>query len=141
MEPEPESITGRGSRGHSRLPLQAVKIMNNWIKKHRECPFPSEAAKKELQERTGLSRKKIGQWFINARRRSPLLRNRRRVRHRARPDAEGMSLPTESNVTHVGNPGTESAYCLCESHYETPQLANELFINYGHSPQLVWTWF
>ena len=56
-----------------RLPPAAVKTMRKWLKANCRRPYPTEAEKDDLVERTGLTKKKITQWFINARRRSPLV--------------------------------------------------------------------
>ena len=62
-----------------RLPPAAVRTLNSWFKANRRWPYPTNAQKNELVERTGLTKKKVDQWLTNTRRRSPLVTTFRRT--------------------------------------------------------------
>uniref|UniRef100_A0A2K6KQM8 Homeobox protein TGIF2LX n=2 Tax=Rhinopithecus TaxID=542827 RepID=A0A2K6KQM8_RHIBE len=51
------------------LPAESVKILRDWMYKHRFRAYPSEAQKQMLSRKTNLSLSQISNWFTNARRR------------------------------------------------------------------------
>ncbi|KAL4662113.1 hypothetical protein H8957_014954 [Semnopithecus entellus] len=51
------------------LPAESVKILRDWMYKHRFSAYPSEAQKQMLSRKTNLSLSQISNWFTNARRR------------------------------------------------------------------------
>ncbi|CAI2368275.1 unnamed protein product [Moneuplotes crassus] len=61
-------------------------ILLNWIREHRDSPYPTEDEKYQLAEATQLTVKQISNWFTNARKRnssemdsSKLIKRRKRV--------------------------------------------------------------
>ncbi|CAH2292294.1 homeobox TGIF2-like [Pelobates cultripes] len=52
------------------LPKIAVSIMYKWLEDNCEDPYPKDIEKAEMIEKTGLTRKQVEDWFINARRRA-----------------------------------------------------------------------
>ncbi|KAI9147051.1 Homeobox protein CUP9 [Paramyrothecium foliicola] len=52
-----------------RLTRQSVRLLNDWLLDHRDWPYPTEEEKQELQDRTGLTKAQVVNWFANARRR------------------------------------------------------------------------
>lgn len=48
---------------------KALLILQDWLRVHRDHPYPSPEAKERLRDITGLSIKQLNDWFINARRR------------------------------------------------------------------------
>ena len=49
------------------LPAYAKDILSSWFRNHVEHPYPTQAEKVELSEKTGLSLQKVDNWFINER--------------------------------------------------------------------------
>ncbi|XP_022159301.1 homeobox protein knotted-1-like 4 [Momordica charantia] len=52
-----------------KLPKEARQILFEWWSVHYKWPYPTEADKVALAERTGLDQKQINNWFINQRKR------------------------------------------------------------------------
>ncbi|XP_013009108.1 homeobox protein TGIF2LX [Cavia porcellus] len=50
------------------LPIESVKILQDWLYSHQFKAFPSEAEKQMLSEKTNLSFPQITNWFVNAHR-------------------------------------------------------------------------
>lgn len=49
--------------------LQAVAIMLDWLRQHKDNPYPNDDEKAMLIKQTGLTINQINYWFTNARRR------------------------------------------------------------------------
>ena len=49
--------------------FQAVAIMLDWLRQHKDNPYPNDDEKSVLIKQTGLSINQINYWFTNARRR------------------------------------------------------------------------
>ncbi|XP_017358406.2 LOW QUALITY PROTEIN: homeobox protein TGIF2LY [Cebus imitator] len=64
---KPLTLPRRRKKGN--LPVASVKILRDWMYKHRFRAYPSEGEKQMLSEKTNLSLSQISNWFINARRR------------------------------------------------------------------------
>lgn len=64
-------LMGLGSNADSNArnsyPKRIVKILMKWLKDHIYYPYPSEDERIDLCEKTGLSRKQLRIWLINAR--------------------------------------------------------------------------
>lgn len=52
-----------------KLPKEARQTLFEWWNVHYKWPYPTEADKVALAERTGLDQKQINNWFINQRKR------------------------------------------------------------------------
>jgi len=52
-----------------RFNAQSVKTqpLRDWLLKHFDKPYPEDADKLVLAERSGMTRAQVGNWFINAR--------------------------------------------------------------------------
>ena len=48
---------------------QAVAIMLDWLRQHKDNPYPNDDEKAMLIKQTGLTINQINYWFTNARRR------------------------------------------------------------------------
>nr|XP_011465433.1 PREDICTED: BEL1-like homeodomain protein 4 [Fragaria vesca subsp. vesca]XP_011465434.1 PREDICTED: BEL1-like homeodomain protein 4 [Fragaria vesca subsp. vesca] len=59
-----EQEAWRPQRG---LPERSVNILRAWLFEHFLHPYPSDADKQLLAQRTGLSRCQVSSWFVNAR--------------------------------------------------------------------------
>ncbi|KAI8335635.1 homeobox KN domain-containing protein [Choanephora cucurbitarum] len=57
----------RKRRGN--LPKTVTAVLKQWLIEHCRNPYPTEAEKTGLKEKTGLTLNQISNWFINARRR------------------------------------------------------------------------
>ncbi|KAK1348569.1 homeobox KN domain-containing protein [Hamiltosporidium tvaerminnensis] len=53
----------------SNYPKQISKVLQNWLRENVNNPYPTEAEKIVLSDKTGLDQTQINNWFINARRR------------------------------------------------------------------------
>jgi hypothetical protein len=52
-----------------KLPLAAVKLLDDWFAQHRKNPYPTNAERDQLIMSSGLTKKQVNTWFMNARRR------------------------------------------------------------------------
>ncbi|KAI8767598.1 trithorax group protein osa [Biomphalaria glabrata] len=57
------------SKKHPSLPKEAVNMMMEWLRNHKDNPYPNDDEKAMLIKQTGLSINQINYWFTNARRR------------------------------------------------------------------------
>lgn len=57
------------SKKHPSLPKEAVAIMLEWLRQHKDNPYPNDDEKAMLIKQTGLTINQINYWFTNARRR------------------------------------------------------------------------
>ncbi|KAI8378933.1 homeobox KN domain-containing protein, partial [Blakeslea trispora] len=57
----------RKRRGN--LPKTVTAVLKQWLVEHCRNPYPIEAEKTSLKDKTGLTLNQISNWFINARRR------------------------------------------------------------------------
>lgn len=74
-----------------RLSKRAVLILDGWLSRHHDAPYPTDEDKRRLQALTGLLHAQINTWFANA-------RKRRKLRSApalpaSRDDAPAPSLP------------------------------------------------
>ena len=59
--------SSNGKKKRPNLPAYAKDILSSWFSNHVEHPYPTQAEKVELSEKTGLSLQKVDNWFINER--------------------------------------------------------------------------
>ncbi|KAK5006665.1 homeodomain superfamily [Cryomyces antarcticus] len=64
-------------RRRGNLPKEATRMFKDWFEANIQSPYPSEDLKLQFCEQTGLTMNQVGNWFINQRRRTPLLRHKR----------------------------------------------------------------
>lgn len=57
-----------------RFSKEVVRMLRNWLNAHKARPYPTNEEMDLLQQRTGLNRTQIANWFANARRRGKLPR-------------------------------------------------------------------
>lgn len=57
------------SKKHPSLPKEAVSLMMEWLRGHKDNPYPNDDEKAMLIKQTGLTINQINYWFTNARRR------------------------------------------------------------------------
>jgi hypothetical protein len=56
-------------RRRGNLPKTVTAVLKQWLVDHCRNPYPTEAEKTGLKDKTGLTLNQISNWFINARRR------------------------------------------------------------------------
>lgn len=63
--------TNRSTRPRTRanFPMDISQLLRSWLKENMDNPYPSDAEKAYLCQKTGLGPAQINNWFINARRR------------------------------------------------------------------------
>ncbi|EGD99251.1 hypothetical protein TESG_06518 [Trichophyton tonsurans CBS 112818] len=66
---QPKDIEQQPRKSGVRFSLKAVKVLKSWISEHASHPYPTDAEKDELKQKTGLNRSQISSWLANARRR------------------------------------------------------------------------
>lgn len=83
LKEQPDSISDTGSvvssssnhstksesKKHPSLPKEAVAVMLEWLRNHKDNPYPNDDEKAMLIKQTGLTINQINYWFTNARRR------------------------------------------------------------------------
>lgn len=57
-----------------RFSKEVVRMLRNWLNAHKARPYPTNEEIELLQQRTGLNKTQISNWFANARRRGKLPR-------------------------------------------------------------------
>ena len=57
-----------------RFSKEVVRMLRNWLTAHKARPYPTNEEMEMLQQRTGLNKTQIANWFANARRRAKLPR-------------------------------------------------------------------
>lgn len=65
--PSDYSPSTKPRRRRPNLPVYAKDILSCWFREHVDHPYPTQAEKIELSERTGLNLQKVDNWFINER--------------------------------------------------------------------------
>jgi len=71
------SVTGPPSERKKRrgnLPKPATRLLQEWLSKNLQHPYPTEQQKLQFANQTGLTTKQIDNWFINTRRRQMIKR-------------------------------------------------------------------
>jgi len=76
-----------------------VTVLRDWLEAHKDSPFPSLAAKKDLATHTGVAVAELARWFTNERKRflrrtRPAETRKRRTAVAASTDAADLGEPT-----------------------------------------------
>lgn len=82
----------------SRFSREVIRTLKDWLAVHQQHPYPSENEMLLLQNRTGLNKAQLTNWFANARRRGKV----QSVRSRS---PQGREKPT-SPIDIIQRPGT-----------------------------------
>ncbi|KAH3684414.1 hypothetical protein WICPIJ_004600 [Wickerhamomyces pijperi] len=69
LDPSSDSGYSQGNKKRTNLPRETIKILNEWILRNIDNPYPNHSQKRILLDRTGLSNVQLSNWFINKRRR------------------------------------------------------------------------
>jgi hypothetical protein len=62
-------IVSDGKSRRLNYPKNVINTLKGWLEENSDNPYPTEAEKHLLSEKTGLNMTQINNWFINARRR------------------------------------------------------------------------
>eukprot|EP01096_Ripella_sp_DP13-Kostka_P001231 TRINITY_DN1148_c2_g1_i5.p1 TRINITY_DN1148_c2_g1~~TRINITY_DN1148_c2_g1_i5.p1 ORF type:complete len:589 (-),score=265.99 TRINITY_DN1148_c2_g1_i5:5-1771(-) len=65
----PVVLNPHSKKTRSNFPKEIISILKKWLATHWDNPYPSSEDKRILMAQTGLDKKQIINWFINARRR------------------------------------------------------------------------
>jgi hypothetical protein len=76
-----------------RFSKEVVRMLRNWLNAHKARPYPSNEEMELLQQRTGLNKTQISNWFANARR--PDTPAPRHGKHYLNPMERWQSSPPE----------------------------------------------
>jgi hypothetical protein len=66
--------SGSMPKAGGRFSKEVVRMLRNWLNAHKARPYPTNEEVELLQQRTGLNKTQINNWFANARRRGKLHR-------------------------------------------------------------------
>jgi hypothetical protein len=80
-----------------RFSKEVVRMLRNWLTAHKHRPYPTNEEMELLQQRTGLNKTQIANWFANARRRGKL--------PKGLPPQSSLSTPSRP-VEIAPRPGT-----------------------------------
>lgn len=62
------------TKSSGRFSKEVVRMLRSWLNAHKARPYPTNEEMEMLQQRTGLNKTQISNWFANARRRGKLQR-------------------------------------------------------------------
>ncbi|KAH9861712.1 hypothetical protein J1614_011465 [Plenodomus biglobosus] len=93
----------------SRFSREVIRTLKNWLAVHQQHPYPTEDEMAALQERTGLNKAQLTNWFANARRRGKV--------HGIRPASPQVNIQT-SPMDIIQRPGTPAF--RSDAHYKDP---------------------
>lgn len=93
----------------SRFSREVIRTLKNWLAVRQQHPYPNEEEILDLQERTGLNKAQLINWFANARRRGKV--------QSIRPVSPHVMIPT-SPMEIIQRPGTPAVQS--ESHNKDP---------------------
>ncbi|ADM12468.1 TALE/PBX transcription factor [Encephalitozoon intestinalis ATCC 50506] len=80
MRPTQQEAETRCAKPRTRanFPMDTSQLLRSWLKENMDNPYPSDAEKAYLCQKTGLGPAQINNWFINARRRIlPFMKGKR----------------------------------------------------------------
>jgi hypothetical protein len=93
----PSATISRPKLG-SRFSREVIRTLKDWLTVHQKHPYPSEGEMMGLQERTGLNKAQLTNWFANARRRGKV--------QSVRPTSPQVNTSPTSPVDIIPRPGT-----------------------------------
>jgi len=82
----------------SRFSREVIRTLKDWLTVHQKHPYPSEGEMMALQDRTGLNKAQLTNWFANARRRGKV--------QSVRPTSPQVKNSPSSPVDIIPRPGT-----------------------------------
>lgn len=94
----------------SRFSREVIRTLKQWLASHQHHPYPTEDEMTALQQRTGLNKAQLTNWFANARRRGKL--------HSVRPASPQVRNDSSSPVDIIQRPGTPAI--RQDSNYKNP---------------------
>lgn len=104
----PGTPTTRPKLG-SRFSREVIRTLKNWLAVRQQYPYPNEEEMTALQQRTGLNKAQLTNWFANARRRGKV--------QDIRPASPQVNLQTDP-MEILQRPGTPAF--RSDSHYKDP---------------------
>ncbi|KAF2846724.1 hypothetical protein T440DRAFT_501592 [Plenodomus tracheiphilus IPT5] len=93
----------------SRFSREVIRTLKNWLAVHQQHPYPNEDEMNALQERTGLNKAQLTNWFANARRRGKV--------QGIRPASPQVNIQTNP-MDIIKRPGTPAF--RSDAHYKDP---------------------
>lgn len=94
----------------SRFSKEVIRTLKDWLAVHQQHPYPTESEMAALQNRTGLNKAQLTNWFANARRRGKV--------QSVRPASpKGRDKPTPP-IDIIQRPGTPAVRCSLD--YKDP---------------------
>jgi hypothetical protein len=95
--PTPSASIYRPKLG-SRFSREVIRTLKDWLNVHQKHPYPNESEMLALQDRTGLNKAQLTNWFANARRRGKV--------QSVRPTSPQVKNSPTSPVDIIPRPGT-----------------------------------
>ncbi|EEA26382.1 hypothetical protein TMatcc_005352 [Talaromyces marneffei ATCC 18224] len=111
-----DHLESRGRKSGARFSREAVRILKNWLSEHYQHPYPNEAEKDALKERTGLKRSQIANWLANARRRGKVLPSTRD----SSPTPGALDIPGSTRTSSASSTTSTSSSSTLEYALMTP---------------------
>ncbi|EED22260.1 homeobox and C2H2 transcription factor, putative [Talaromyces stipitatus ATCC 10500] len=111
-----DHLESRGRKSGARFSRDAVRILKNWLSEHYQHPYPNEAEKDALKERTGLKRSQIANWLANARRRGKVLPSTRS----SSPTPGAVDIPGSTHISSASSTTSTSSSSTLEYALMTP---------------------
>lgn len=95
--PTPSASISRPKLG-SRFSREVIRTLKDWLSVHQKHPYPTESEMLALQDRTGLNKAQLTNWFANARRRGKV--------QSVRPTSPQVKNSPTSPIDIIPRPGT-----------------------------------
>ncbi|KUL90236.1 hypothetical protein ZTR_02096 [Talaromyces verruculosus] len=111
-----DHLESRGRKSGARFSRDAIRVLKNWLSEHWQHPYPNEAEKDALKERTGLKRSQIANWLANARRRGKVLPATRDTS----PTPGALDIPGSTRTSSTSSTTSNSSSSTLEYALMTP---------------------
>jgi hypothetical protein len=82
----------------SRFSRDVIRILKDWLAGHQQHPYPNETEMNNLQNRTGMNKAQLTNWFANARRRGKV--------QSVRPSSPQVQNMPTTPIEIIPRPGT-----------------------------------